>query len=84
MNKKQLKCSSKNVYGLEVPTEFKLITNYFSIRSSSDGITTTTGESTLKLLPPDRQFVISLGMEAIGTPSINPRLRASQRNYLGL
>ena len=84
MNKKPLKSSSKTVYGLEVPSEFKVITNSFSIRSSSDGITTTIGESTLKLLPPDRQFVISLGMEAIGTPSINPRLRASQRNYLGL
>ena len=84
MNKKPLKSSSKTVYGLEVPSEFKVITNSFSIRSGSDGITTTIGESTLKLLPPDRQFVISLGMEAIGTPSINPRLRASQRNYLGL
>ena len=54
------------------------------IVSCPDGITTTIGESTLKLLPPDRQFVISLEMEAFGTPSINPRLKAAQRNFLGL
>ena len=64
--------------------ELALTTTSTLTLASSDGITTTIGESTLKLLPPDRQFVISLGMEAIGTPSINPRLRASQRNYLGL
>ena len=52
MNKKPLKSSSKTVYGLEVPSEFKVTTNSFSIRSGSDGITTTIGESTLKLLPP--------------------------------
>jgi len=28
--------------------------------------------------------MISLEMEAFGTPSINPRLKAAQRNFLGL
>ena len=84
VNIKPLKSSSKTIYGLEVPNEFKVTTNSFSIKVASDGITTTIGESTLKLLPPDRQFVISLEMEAFGTPSINPRLKAAQRNFLGL
>ena len=84
MNIKPLKSSSKTIYGLEIPSQFNITTNSFSIKVGSDGITTTIGESTLKLLPPDQQFVISQGMEVIGTPSINPRLRASQRNYFGL
>ena len=84
VNIKPLKSSSKTIYGLEVPSEFKVTTNSFSIKVASDGITTTIGESTLKLLPPDRQFMISLEMEAFGTPSINPRLKAAQRNFLGL
>jgi hypothetical protein len=79
-----LKSSSKTVYGLEIPTEFQITTSSFSIKVGSDGITTTIGESTLKLLPPDQQFVISKGMEVLGRPSINPRLKAAQRNYLGL
>ena len=37
MNKKPLKSSSKTVYGLEVPSEFKVITNSFSIRSQKFG-----------------------------------------------
>ena len=84
MNIKPLKSSSKTIYGLEIPSQFNITTNSFSIKVGADGITTTIGESTLKLLPPDQQFIISQGMEVIGTPSINPRLRASQRNYLGL
>ena len=84
VNIKPLKSSSKTIYGLEVPSEFKVTTNSFSIKVASDGITTTIGESTLKLLPPDRQFMISLEMEVFGTPSINPRLKAAQRNFLGL
>lgn len=84
MNIKPLKSSSKTIYGLEIPSQFNITTNSFSIKVGPDGITTTIGESTLKLLPPDQQFIISQGMEVIGTPSINPRLRASQRNYFGL
>ena len=84
VNLKPLKTSSKTIYGLEVPSRFNVTSNSFSIRVGAEGITTTIGESTLKLLPPDRQFTLNIGMEAIGTPSINPRLKASQRNFLGL
>tara|TARA_B100001939_G_scaffold348060_1_gene372350 strand:+ start:5112 stop:7802 length:2691 start_codon:yes stop_codon:yes gene_type:complete len=81
---KNLKSSSKTIYGLEIPSEFKITTSSFQIRVGSDGITTTIGESTLKLIPPTKEFIVNQAMETIGTPSINPRLRSTQRNYLGL
>jgi hypothetical protein len=81
---KNLKSSSKTIYGLEIPSEFKITTSSFQIRVGSDGITTTIGESTLKLIPPTQEFIVNQAMETIGTPSINPRLRSTQRNYLGL
>ena len=81
---KTLKSSSKTIYGLDIPSEFKITTSSFQIRVGSDGITTTIGESTLKLIPPTQEFIVNQAMETIGTPSINPRLRSAQRNYLGL
>ena len=81
---KNLKSSSKTIYGLDIPSEFKITTSSFQIRVGSDGITTTIGESTLKLIPPTQEFIVNQSMETIGTPSINPRLRSTQRNYLGL
>lgn len=79
-----LKSSQKSVYGLEIPETFNITINSFSITIGTDGITTTIGESSLKLIPPDREFTIGRGMETIGKPLVNRRLRAAQRNYLGL
>lgn len=79
-----LKSSQKSVYGLEIPANFNITINSFAIAVTPDGITTTIGESSLKLIPPDREFTIMNGMETIGRPLVNRRLRAAQRNYLGL
>ena len=79
-----LKSSQKSVYGLEIPEKFNITINSFSITIGTDGITTTIGESSLKLIPPDREFTIGRGMETIGKPLVNRRFRAAQRNYLGL
>ena len=79
-----LRSSQKSIYGLEIPSTFSLTINSFSISIGKDGITTTIGESSLKLIPPDKEFTITNGMEAIGRPLVNRRLRAAQRNYLGL
>lgn len=79
-----LKSSQKSVYGLEIPETFNITVNSFSLTVGADGITTTIGESSLKLIPPDREFTVGRGMETIGKPLVNRRFTAAQRNYLGL
>ena len=69
---------------LEVPSEFKVTTNSFSIKVASDGITTTIGESTLKLLPPDRQFMISLEMEVFWNTFDKSKTKSSTKKLLGV
>jgi len=78
------KSSSRTVYGLQIP-KFKPTINGISISITSNGVRTTIDESTIKIIPPDQNFLLVQGMEAL-TPksSIPTLLSASQRNRLGL
>ena len=78
-----LKSNSKTFYGLVIP-ELKPTTSSISITVGSDGVKTTVGESTLKLIPPDQQFLQNQGMEAIAMRTVPPRMSAASRNFFGL
>ena len=78
-----LKTSQKTIYGLVLPN-FKVTTSSLAFKVSEGGIQTTIGESTLKIMQPDQQFLQAQGMATIATQQILPRLNAAQRNYLGL
>ena len=77
------KASSRTFYGLLIP-DFKETTSSLSFSVGSDGIRTTIGESTLNLLPPDQDYIMSEGMQAIGRNVTTARFNARQRNYFGL
>tara|TARA_R110000765_G_scaffold235052_1_gene338051 strand:- start:343 stop:2826 length:2484 start_codon:yes stop_codon:yes gene_type:complete len=76
--------SSRTLYGLKIP-KLTPIVNSISVSVSSNGITTTVNESTIKIIPPDQSFLQTRGMEAL-TPKSNltKGLSAGQRNILGL
>ena len=82
------KTSSRTVYGLQIPN-INATTNAISISVGPEGITTTINESTVKLIPPDQQFLTNRGTSvgasdrSIRGDSLS-RLNAGQRNYLGL
>tara|TARA_B100000287_G_scaffold100163_1_gene92263 strand:- start:4331 stop:7072 length:2742 start_codon:yes stop_codon:yes gene_type:complete len=78
-----LSTSSRTIYGLKIP-EFSPTTNSISITVGQGGIQTTIGESTVKILPPDQQFLLGLGVESSSGRKTNPRLAAHQRNHFGL
>ena len=75
--------SSKTIYGLEIP-DFKPTISSLSISVGSDGVTTTVGESSLKLIPmdmdimKDKYFKTSIPKGGLG------RLGAGARNFMGL
>ena len=76
--------ASRTLYGLHIP-DFTPTLNGISISVGSNGITTTLTESTIKLIPPDQQILMSEGMEAVVQKSFLPKsFSASQRNLLGL
>lgn len=77
-----LENSSRTVYGLDIP-EFKATTSSVSIDLGASGITTTISESTLKLIPPDREFLLMKGMQSVGN-SRQAQFNAAQRNMFGL
>ena len=92
-----LNTSSKTIYGLAIPKAleknrmeeegelyFKPTMTSISISVGNGGIQTTIGESTLKLLPPDQQFIIGQGIESMVSNIISSRYGARQKNYLGL
>jgi len=76
--------ASRTLYGLHIPS-FTPTLNSISISIGGDGIKTTLTESTIKLIPPDQQILMSEGMEAVVQKSFVPKsFSASQRNLLGL
>ena len=76
--------SSRTLYGLHIPT-FTPTINSLSISVGSGGITTTIGESTLSLIPPDQTFSIdSFGNTNASKGNIPSRFSASQRNFFKL
>ena len=85
----KLKTSSKTFYGLVIPKDengkvaFSAITSSFTFSMGSGGITTTVGESTVKIIPPDQTLLTNRGMEVAGNKVLS-RFSARQRNYFGL
>jgi hypothetical protein len=78
------KSSSRTLYGLHIP-KFKVTMNSISISIGSSGITTTINESSIKLIPPDQNFLMTEGMEALTPKSTVPKsFSAGQRNVFGL
>ena len=76
--------SSRTLYGLHIPT-FTPTINNLSISVGSGGITTTIGESTLSLIPPDQTFSIdSFGNTNARKGNIPSTFNASQRNFFKL
>ena len=76
--------SSRTLYGLHIPN-FNPTINSISISVGSNGIQTTINESTIKLIPPDQQFLVTEGQEALTPKSTMPKnFTSSQRNFLGL
>ena len=76
--------SSRTIYGLNIP-KFTPTLNSISLTVGSDGITTTINESTVKLIPPDQSFLMTMGMEALSPKSTTPKsFSAAQRNVFGL
>ena len=76
--------STRTLFGLHIPT-FTPIINSLSISQTSQGISTTIGESTLDLIPPDQQFSIdNLGNTNSNKGNIPSRFSAKQRNFFGL
>ena len=78
-----LRTSSKTIYGLHIPV-FTPTLSSVSISVGQGGIQTTIGESTVKILPPDQQFLIGLGVEAMVSTMTDSRFGAHQRNHFGL
>jgi hypothetical protein len=79
-----LQNSSRTIVGLSIPTSFKITLSGISIKLGSAGVTTTINESTLKLLPPDEQIIIDSNSKSNRSLSPLNRLKASQKNFLGL
>jgi len=76
--------SSRTLYGLHIPT-FTPTINNLSISVGSGGITTTIGESTLSLIPPDQTFSIdSFGNTNARKGNIPSTFSAAQRNFFKL
>ncbi len=76
--------SSRTLYGLHIPT-FTPTINNLSISVGSGGITTTIGESTLSLIPPDQTFSIdSFGNTNSRKGNIPSTFSAAQRNFFKL
>lgn len=76
--------SSRTLYGLHIPT-FTPTINNLSISVGSGGITTTIGESTLSLIPPDQTFSIdSFGNTNARKGNIPSTFNAAQRNFFKL
>lgn len=76
--------SSRALYGLHIPRFIPTI-NSLSISVGSGGITTTIGESTLSLIPPDQTFSIdSFGNTNASKGNIPSTFNATQRNYFKL
>ncbi len=78
-----LTSSSKTIYGLHIP-DFTPTINSLSISVGDGGIQTTIGESTVKIIPPDQQFLIGQGVEAAHGQKTDSRFGAHQRNHFGL
>ena len=79
----RLKTSSKTFYGLHIPI-FGPTTSSLSFSVGGGGITTNIGESTLNLIPPDQDYLMTNGMEAIRKDVSTRKFNAAQRNYFGL
>ena len=78
-----LKSSTTTFYGLHIP-EFKPTTSSLSFSVGPNGISTTVGESSLNLIPPDQDYLMTNGMEALRLDVSARKFNASQRNYFGL
>lgn len=79
-----LQNSSRTIVGLSIPTSFNITLSGISIKLGSAGVTTTINESTLKLLPPNEQIIIDSNSKSNRSLSPLNRLKASQKNFLGL
>ena len=78
--------SSRSMYGLHIP-DFEPQMNSVSLSVGNNGVTTTIGESTIKLIPPDQGLIQNEAMETL-TPkslqSFGEQLNAGQRNMFGI
>ena len=79
----KLTTSSKTIYGLYIPN-FSPTLSSLSISVGDGGIQTTIGKSTIKIIPPDQQFLIGQGVEAAHGKGTESRLAAHQKNHFGL
>ena len=75
--------SSRTIYGLRIP-KINATTNSISISVGANGIQTTINESTIKLIPPDQQFLTNRGMDISNKSLIPSSFSATQRNFFGL
>ena len=78
--------SSRSMYGLHIP-EFEPQMNSVSLAVGSNGVTTSIGESTIKLIPPDQGLIQNEAMETLSPKSLQSfgeQLGAGQRNMFGI
>ena len=74
------------MYGLHIP-EFEPQMNSVSLAVGSNGVTTSIGESTIKLIPPDQGLIQNEAMETLSPKSLQSfgeQLSAGQRNMFGV
>jgi len=85
--------SSRTMYGLHSPftmdkvlgvLRYSPLINSVSIMVGTGGIQTTINESSIKIIPPSQDILMSRGMEALTPQPTQGRLSAAQRNALGL
>lgn len=76
--------SSRTIVGLSLPTSFKITLSSVSVSLSGSGVTTTINESTKNLLPLDDSLIIDSNSKATVSKNFYGRLKANQKNFLGL
>ena len=83
-NTQTQKTSSRTIVGLSLPNTFSITLSGLSIKLGSSGVTTTIQESTVKLLKPDEQLLISSGQKVSTANNSHVKFSARQKNFLGL
>lgn len=82
-NQGGLVSSSRTIVGLKLPKSFSISISGISLKLGASGITTTINESSVKILRPDEQVILS-DSQAATSNNFGARFSAGQRNFLGL